>query len=160
MTIRPLVLQQEIVGIDTAWALVHYYFFRLCLESQDIIWTLTVKFFLFVDICTYNKIRETNTFRLRLSRSCRHKFLWGRGYESVAECVSFIQVSNSINSWLKFFITNLKLKKIILILSPSMVISINMLQFVSICPNLSQSILINNNLSQLIPIFLNLSQVV
>ena len=41
---------------------------------------------------TINKIGEIDIFRLRLSRSCRHIFLWGRGYESVAECVLFIQV--------------------------------------------------------------------
>ena len=138
--IRPVVLQQEIVGIDKAWTLLHYYFFRLCLESQDIIWNLIVKFFLFVIIWTNNKIRETNTFRLRLSRSCRHKFLWGRGYESVAECVSF----------------NPNLSR------PSQSITIypDLSQFVSGCLNFFQSILIYLKLYQIIWIYLHSSQYV
>ena len=65
---------QRILSIRMAWLFVY---------------NLQYTFIVFIVLSyTRNKqISKPNIFRPRLSRSCRHNYLWGRGYESVAECV-------------------------------------------------------------------------
>ena len=44
---------------------------------------------------------KTYSFRPKLGRSCRCMKIQGHGYESVVECVSFL--NSVINTFLKFF---------------------------------------------------------